>query len=483
MVVSVDATPQRAVLLVRISDDKAEDAAGVGRQEADGRKLGDRLGWGIAEVLVENDTSAFKRRKIKLPDGTTALRTVRPKFRTALDKLSSGERDGLLAYDLDRIARDPRDLEDLIDVVESHDPRIPVQSVTGSLRLSNDADVTMARVMVAVANKASRDTRRRVARKHVELAAEGKWNGGGFRGYGFTRKGMEIIQEEAKVIRDIAAWVLDGRSLNWIKDVLNRLKVPTVTGKPWNARSVRSVVTKPSVAGLRAHRGEIVGPGQWEAILDRATWEAVCATLAGRVRNVDLTLKRWLTGVLHCSQCHREISGAQGNGGPRYWCSTPHGGCGKIAVNAAKAEAEVERQVLDLITRPRILERLDHISRSEVTDDARRELVDDEAQLKELAGMWARKEMTLGEYREARKIIEDRVKGSRALINASAPRALRRLLAGDVRANWAALSAADKRDIVLTLVPEGYEVLPHDRSRGNPFQPERLRPEHVTSAA
>ncbi|WP_260327310.1 recombinase family protein [Streptomyces sp. TLI_185] len=468
---------------MRISDDKAEDAKGVGRQEDDGRTLADRLGWGIAEVLVENDTSAFKRRKTKLPDGTTALRTFRPKFRAALDMLSSGERDGLLAYDLDRTARDPRDLEDLIDVVEQR--HIPVQSVTGSLRLANDADITMARVMVAIANKASRDTARRVARKHVELAAEGKWNGGGFRGYGYTRKGMEIIEAEAKVIRDIAAWILGvpSRSLNWIKDELNRLGVPTVTGKPWNARSVRSVVTKPSVAGLRAHRGRIVGPGQWKPILDMDTWERVCATLAGRHRNVDLTLKRWLTGLLHCSQCHREISGAQGNGGPRYWCSTPHGGCGKIAINAAMAEAEVERQVLDLLTRPRVLERLDHISRSEVTDDARRELADDEAQLKQLAGMWARKEMSLGEYREARKIIEDRIKGSRALINASAPRALRRLLAGDVRANWAALTPADKRDVVLTLVPEGYEVLAHDRSRGNPFQPERLRPEHVTTAA
>jgi hypothetical protein len=44
----------------------------------------------------------------------------------------------LLALDLDRIARDPRDLEDLIDVVESHTPHVPVESVTGSLRLANE---------------------------------------------------------------------------------------------------------------------------------------------------------------------------------------------------------------------------------------------------------------------------------------------------------------------------------------------------------
>jgi site-specific DNA recombinase len=262
--------PTRAVLLVRISDDKAQDAKGVGRQEQDGRALGERLGWGIAEVIVENDTSAYKRRKIKLPDGSSALRTVRPGFRSAIDKLASGERDGLLAYDLDRVARDPRDLEDLIDVVESRHPRIPVASVTGSLRLDDDGGVAMARVMVAIANKSSRDTARRVARKHEELAKEGKWNGGGFRGYGFSTEGHAILEEEADILREIGARILGdwdgwtakqraaidpevGESLNSIAADLERRKVPSATGVPWSGRSVGSVISKPSVAGLRVH--------------------------------------------------------------------------------------------------------------------------------------------------------------------------------------------------------------------------------------
>ncbi|MEE1834907.1 recombinase family protein [Streptomyces sp. SP17KL33] len=475
--------PVRAVLLVRISDDKSEEAKGVGRQEDDGRALAARIDWGIAEVVVENDVSAFKRRKIKLPDGTTALRTVRPAFRAAMDKLMSGERDGLLAYDLDRVARDPRDLEDLIDVVESRDPLIPVESVTGSLRLANDADITMARVMVAVANKASRDTRRRVTRTHEQLAAEGKRNGGGFRGYGFDRRGLEVILEEATVIWMIAEWILDGRSLNAVATELNRREVPTVTGAKWNSRSVRSVVTKPSVAGLRSYKGQIVrgADGEpikaaWPPILDRDTWEQVCGVLAGRAGTSDLTLKRWLTRVLHCPSCGHLLTGWQGNNGkPKYWCASPLGGCGKITVQAAEAEAEVERQVLGLLTKPRVLERLHVLSTSEVTDDARSELAEDEAQLKELARMWARREMSLGEYREARKIIEQRVTESRALINASAPRVLRTLLAGDVREGWGKLTPADKREVVLTLAPDGYDVMPHDRSRGNKFQPERLR--------
>lgn len=499
-------TPTRAALLLRISYRKPEEdeedtdttgrpefSKGIGRQEEDGRALAKRLGWIITKVVPEDDTSAFKRRKIKLPDGTTtALRTVRPGFRAVLDALASGECDGLIADDLDRVARDPRDLEDLIDVVESRRPRIPVESVTGSLRLANDADITMARIMCAVANKSSRDTARRVARKHEELAAEGKWNGGGFRGFGFTQAGHHTVPEEAKLLREIGDRILGewdgwteeqrakimpdvGETLNSIAADLQRRKVPSATGAAWSGRSVGTVVSKPSVAGLRVLRGEVVGNAAWEAIIPVQRWELVCARLASRAGTTDLTLKRWLTGVLKCSRCEQMLGAGTGNSGLRYWCNTVRGGCGKIAIKAEPCEDEVARQVLDLLSEPSILHRLRHMATTEATDDARAELADDEAQLKQLAGMWARKELSFAEYGEARRIIEKRVKESRALITSSAPRVLRKLLAGDVRAGWEALEPHEKREVVLALVP-GYYVMPADKTKPRRFDPERLVP-------
>ncbi|MEU2584522.1 recombinase family protein [Streptomyces avermitilis] len=501
-------TPERAVLLLRISYRKPEDedeeqmsdaerrraefSKGIGRQEDDARALAKRLGWTVVKVIPEDDTSAFKRRKIKLPDGGTALRTVRPGFRAALEGLASGEFDGLIADDLDRVARDPRDLEDLIDVVESRRPRIPVESVTGSLRLANDADVTMARVMVAVANKSSRDTARRVARKHEELAAEGKPGGGGFRGYGYSTEGHTIVEAEAKILREIGdrilgewdGWTAEqrakidpdmGESLNSIAADLQRRKVPTAMGVAWSGRSVGSIVSKPSVAGLRSHKGEVVGKAAWDEIIPRERWERICERLAMRAGNTDLTLQRWLNGVLRCSQCGHALSGSHGNGGPRYWCDRKGGGCGKIAVKASFVEDEVERQVLELLSKPRVLEQLRTVADTEVTDEARTELAEDEAQLKQMAGAYARREVTFPEYKEARGIIEKRIKESRALLTSRAPMVLRRLLAGDVHAGWAALIPADKREVVLSLVP-GYDVLPHDRSYGNKFNPGRLVP-------
>lgn len=472
--------PTRAALLVRISDDKAEDAKGVGRQEDDGRAHGDRLGWEIAEVVTENDTSAFKRRRVQLPDGTYALRVVRPALREVLDKLASGEIDGLIVYDLDRYARDPRDLEDLIDIVEQK--RVPVTSVTGSLRLENDADVTMARVMIAIANKSSRDTSRRVKRKHQELAAEGKPGGGGIRPFGYQRGGLLIEPSEKAILVEMAERIIAGWSLYEITADLTARQVPTVRGGPWTSRSVKTAVTKPRVAGLRSRfdettgREEIIGMAVWPAILERDTFEEVVGILATRGHGGSNRLTRWLTGVLHCKLCDHGLTGCQGNGGPRYWCSTVYGGCGKIAVKAEHAETEVTRQVLEYLANPDVLISLKQASAApDAVAAVRQEIALDEDMLKELARQWATRAITLPEYTEARRIIEKRLNESKRVVVGMAPRALRQLLAGgDVPGKWETLGPAERREVTLAILPDGYTVGPAIGQR-NRFNPNRLK--------
>ena len=163
----------RAVVYVRISDDPEGTERGVDRQEADCRAYAAAHGWEVAQVYRENDTSAFKQRTITLPTGERVRRVVRPEFRAMLKHLSEQRAGVMIAYDLDRAVRDPRDLEDLIDAKVLNG--LSVRSVTGSLRLDTDSDVAMARVLVAMANKSSADTARRVARAAKQQAIEGTW--------------------------------------------------------------------------------------------------------------------------------------------------------------------------------------------------------------------------------------------------------------------------------------------------------------------
>jgi site-specific DNA recombinase len=472
--------PQSAVIYARISDDREGASAGVARQEADARALADRLGWSVSEVVIENDTSAYKRRKVSLPNGRTELRVVRPGFRRLLDLIAVGDVDGLIAYDLDRTARDPRDLEDLIDAVESRHPRLPVESVTGSLRLANDSDVTMARVMVAVANKASRDSSRRIKRKHEELAQAGKYAGGGARRYGYERDGVTVREDEAEVIRLAASRVLAGESATSICKDFDEQCILPVSAQSWSSRALLDILRSPRIAGLRVHRGEVVGPAQWPAIIDQDTHEALLAELNTRSRGAGKpALRHWCNGLLWCGRCGHYLSAAYVRAGVhRYWCHPKRGGCGRIAIGM-QVETELESQVLGYLTRPNVLDTLARGRTETLADDTRSAIAEDEAQLRTLSRMWAEKQITLDEFAEARTIIERRIKSARGALLAVVPDRVRAVLSSsDVAETWRFLEPSTRREVAQAILHplgfKGWTVAPAEQGRPRRFDPDRL---------
>jgi site-specific DNA recombinase len=367
-----------AIILARISDARDGDERGVSDQLSDGQLLAQRLRWTVGPAhthhVIENDTSAFKRKRITLPDGSHQLRTVRPAFRQALAMLGDGRADGLIAYDLDRACRDPRDLEDLIDVIESSRPRIPVESVTGSLKLATDADITMARVLVAVANKSSRDTARRVARARLRQAASGQY-GGGKRRYGFERDGATIREDEAAEIRRWADSILAGVSLRQVTASLRDRGVPTATGgAAWDTQTVRDILLRPRNAGLMVHRAasdprvgppyddaEIVGTAPWPAIVPAQAWRAVCAILTDPARNNHAgNTPRWLgSRIYRCGRCDDGttlvVMGSQTGAKrySRYTCDAARtGGKWHLARAAKPVDELVEAALIARLERP-----------------------------------------------------------------------------------------------------------------------------------
>lgn len=307
-----------ALGLVRLSDlremdlDKDGQGRGLVDQEQRVRDHGAQLGWNVTRVIVENDVasadgkvrgvSAFKRRKVRLPDGRSEWRTFRPGFRESLALLASGAHDGLLALDLDRVVRDPRDLEDLIDLAEQF--KIPVESVTGSLRLATDADITMARVMVAMANKSSRDTARRVSAARERQAMAGQY-GGGRRPYGFEDDGRTVRPSEAEIIAESSVRLVQGASLRSIALDLRKRELVTVVGAPWRAEGLREVLLRARNAGRIVYRGEEIGDAPWAPIVPLETFRAVQRILTepGRVINPGAAPK-WLGSRLYmCGIC------------------------------------------------------------------------------------------------------------------------------------------------------------------------------------
>jgi site-specific DNA recombinase len=366
---------------------------GITRQKEDITALADRLDGSVTEWYPENDTSAYKKRRIRLPNGRSVWRVYRPEFRRMLADYEDGKIDGIIFYDIDRLARQPRDLEDLIDLVEYY--KRPVETVTGNIDLRTSNGRAMARVLVAMANKSSEDTSRRVARAWLQSAQEGHGNRwvGRRRRFGYLPDGT-VCEPEAEVIRNAAKRFLAGGSWNSVVRFFEESGHAPVRAERWVTVSVQQILLNPSTAGISVYNGSLRAEsqegqarylgsdpagtalrdaagnyvmGRWQGVLKVKTWEAIVAESAGRrkgrVSSAKGVRKYLLSGLLRCgciradgSICNRALSGCVQHrkaGYDRYAYRCPskeQGGCGGIDRNMGKLDQLIEDLLFAHIT-------------------------------------------------------------------------------------------------------------------------------------
>jgi hypothetical protein len=206
----------------------------------------------------------------------------------------------------------------------------------------------VARIKASVDSAEADRISERVRRKFAERRGQGLDASGGVRPFGYTPDRLHVVEHEAAAIREAAARILGGASVNAIVTGWNTTGTPaTVTGARWTSRTLSAVLKGPRVAGLVAHKDKIVGPAAWPAILDQHTWEQVRVKLGSGAIAPDRT-RRLLSGLLHCAECGTKmLSGGQAGA---YRCSRALGGCGKVS---RKIEALDQHVLAEWVVRMR----------------------------------------------------------------------------------------------------------------------------------
>jgi hypothetical protein len=362
-----------------------------------------------------------------------------------------------------------RGLTPLLDALDGR----PIALVQDSIDTSTAMGEGVAAMLASVARTESENIGKRVRRKRDEQAEKGL-PGGGRRPFGYEADGMTIRESEAQAFRHAIRDALAGKSLSAVCREWNAagLRGPQ-SGKPWNTTTLRWVLTNPRHAGLRVHRGEIVGAAAWPALIDRATHEAVVALL-GRNRDTQPRRRSLLTRLVRCGTCGTQMD----RRGPTFRCrrSSQHPeACGHMTAAASALEALVEEMIVDLLDSPKLAAAMANRN-DEDDNDAAHTLAVAEAKLAELDTMLGAGELNRASYLRARKEPERKLEDARRrLAHTNGRHALEPFRAGEhPRDLYAALDVDERRAVISALLDR---IIIHPaRNRAPSFDPGRVEP-------
>jgi site-specific DNA recombinase len=344
-----------AVIYARISSDRGVSIEGLGvaRQVEDCRALAVARGWTVVEEFIDNDVSASTGKS-------------RPAYERMIEAFRGRRANGLVVWDLDRLTRQPRELEDFIDLADSY--KVELASVGGEIDLGTEQGRMLARMKGNLAKYEVEQQSRRLKRKFLERAQEGKPHGKV--AYGYRREPVlgddgriidtvEVLHEaQAEVVRECTRRLLAGESVRRIVADLNAREVPTPRGHLWDGTMLRQVLRRQRNAGRRVHRGVVVGKGAWPPLLDEDTFDRVQALLSDPSRRTTRgnEVQHLLSGIARCG-----IEGCDGvmrvtlgrmNGGKQAPTSYNCRKCYRIRRKKADVDAVVERVVVARLSRP-----------------------------------------------------------------------------------------------------------------------------------
>lgn len=461
-----------AGIYARISLDRDETTLGVQRQVQDCTAEANRRGWSIVQTYVDNDVSATRSK-------------TRPEYQRMLADIEAGVIGGFLVWDIDRLTRTPRELEDIIDLADKY--KLQLANIGGDIDLSSPQGRMTARIKGSVARHESEQQSRRLKRKLEQKAMAGEPHGiipfGYQREKFITADGTPSVRdvphpEQAPLIREAAKRVLAGESIRGIAASWNQRGIPAPRGGKWVAATIKQMLKRPSNAGLRALRGEIVGKSNADPIYDEGTHTRLLALFADPHRTtgaVGNAPKYLLSAIAVCGVCGGKIRRLTGNYNaktgktmqPAYSCRE----CFKIRRKQSLVDAVVTGAVIGRLQRPDLLAEL-ATGDPRALEDAKQEVATLEARLALAADQFADGDITGEQLKRITERIKPQAEDAKRRIESAMPRnGITEMVGADAATKWAAASIDVQRTIIDTLMT--VTILPTTPGRSD--QPELIK--------
>src|SRR6266511_2331008 len=451
----------------RASQDKKEQGKSVGDQGKLNLADVNRYGWRDAGSFTDNDLSASRHAK-----------KDRPQFELLVEAIRAGKGDVLVMWEISRKERDLAVYVKIRDMCTEIGMYFwLVGGVLFDLRDKNDR--MMLGFQAVQAEWMADSIRDNVLRGIVGAAEAGRPHGKvtyGYRRIYHTRTRALERQEpdteirtataadgtvtrysHAGIVRDNFDKVASGVPLITIEKELNEAGIPSPEGKEWRRGIIRKQAMNPAYIGKRVFRGEIVGDGIWDGLVDEEVYWACVRLLDDPFRTTTRAGRavHLLSYIVHCGVCGGPISlgtvNRHGWTGDVYSCLKKR--C--AAVKAEYLDEYVQRAVVAWMAREDIYELLaGQTGGDEEVARARAEASRLRSELEEYKKLADIGEIKAIDYARFSRNLEARIdEHDQRAKDAGIPPVLRGRIGPEAAARWAELDdeLAIKRDIIRTV--------------------------------
>ena len=318
----VESKVMNAGLYIRVSTERqVKEGYSVPAQKENLTKFAKQQGWNIFDIYADEGISG---KNIK----------DRPNVKRLFEDIKNNKIDVVLLYKFDRLTRDSKDTEDIIELIQN----CGIQVITlsgGNVDVSTATGRFTVRINGAVAQLEREQTIERVKVAFVQKVKEGYSLCSGVTCYGYNRKKHEkeltINKDEAKIVKRVFKLYNDGKSFTEICNILNTEKIPTKNyGKEkinsktgeiytvksiWMPKTIRLMLTNVMYIGyVRYHIGkkdEFNEKGKHEPIISMKVWNKTQDRI-DKIKHVSRTnLPKddvYYCGTLVCGICGHKLT-------------------------------------------------------------------------------------------------------------------------------------------------------------------------------
>jgi DNA invertase Pin-like site-specific DNA recombinase len=207
----------------------------------------------------------------------------RPALKRLLSDIEMGRVDVVVIYKIDRLSRSLADFARMVETFDRY--KVSFSAVTQQINSATSMGRLMLNVLLSFAQFEREVTSERIRDKFAASKAKGIWMGGPVPlGYDVKSRLLIVNEPEAEIVRRIFDEFVSERSSTKLVRNFAAEGVVTKSKRRFCKQSIYKILRNPIYLGKLPHKGKLY-PGNHQAIITQAQWDAAHAILAENPRD------------------------------------------------------------------------------------------------------------------------------------------------------------------------------------------------------